>query len=95
MAYNESNDPHRNASDPMLANGSRGRVIVPSDTQDFEPYAKAIVLLTAGDVSYLPAKNADDAPLSFEGLPAGWVSPHRVRRVLDTGTDATVATVEG
>ena len=96
MPYDPLKDPYAAIPDnAVLTNGSKGRVVETSNTVDLDPYVKAIVLLTAGDVSYLPAENEDGAPLAFEGLPAGWVSPHRVRRVLATGTTATVATLEG
>lgn len=94
MPYDESKDPHALTGAAVLANGANGVGVTLSDGTDLASYAKAIVLLTAGNVSYLPVKSADDAPLSFVDLPAGWVSPHRVRRVRATGTTATVATVE-
>ncbi len=96
MPYDPAKDPHATAaSDPLLANGSAGRLVTPSDTADIEPYPRCIVTLTGGDLAYVPSRNADAAVLSFVDLPAGWVSPHRVRRVMSTGTTATVATVEG
>ncbi len=94
MPYDATKDPHADAREPLLANGASGSAVTPSDGADLARYPRAIVLLTAGNVSYIPAKNADGSALSFVDLPAGWVSPHRVRRVRATGTTATVATIE-
>lgn len=96
MPYDPAQDPHATAAaDPLLANGSEGRVLTPSNTVDITGYPRAVVTLTAGNLAYVPSKNADGDVLSFVDLPAGWVSPHRVRRVMATGTTATVATIEG
>lgn len=95
MPYDPAQDPHATAPDALLANGSEGRVLTPSDTVDIAAYPRAVVVLQAGNLAYLPSRNADGQVLSFVNLPAGWVSPHRVRRVMATGTTATVATVEG
>ncbi|MBZ9794322.1 hypothetical protein [Mesorhizobium sp. ES1-4] len=96
MPYDAAKDPYATVHpDTLLANGAKAVVVDPSDTVDLAAYARAIVLLTDGDVSYLPPNNADGDTVDFTGLPAGWVSPHRVRRVMATGTTATVATVEG
>ncbi len=96
MPYDASKDPHASTSTRVssMTNGSRASIVTPSNDTDLASYAKAIVLLTAGNVAYLPAENADGVTLAFVDLPAGWVSPHRVRRVLVTGTTATVATVD-
>jgi len=95
MPYDESKDPFRTIGDAVLANGSKGAEVEPDDENDLTRYVKAVVLLSAGTLSYIPIDNADDAPISYtDDLPVGWVSPHRVRRVLETGTTATVATVE-
>lgn len=71
--------------------GRKGRVITPAAT-DLDPIAKSLVLLTAGDVTIVPADNADAATLAFVGLAAGAVIPFQVRRV--TAATATVATIE-
>jgi hypothetical protein len=94
MAYDASKDTRLKNTKTLLSNGSKGTLVSPSNSVDLTAYAKAIVLLTAGNVAYIPVLNADDAPMSFVDLPAGWVSPHQVRRVNLTGTTATVATVE-
>jgi len=85
-------DPFASFAAGLESPGKSARVITPG-ASDFTPFAKAIVLLTAGNVTYIPVGNADGVPLAFVALPAGWVSPHRVRRV--TAATATVATVDG
>lgn len=94
MPYDESRDPFKAIGDAVLANGSKGLLVETSDTEDLARYVKAISLETAGNVSYIPIDNADDQPRSYEDLPAGWTSPHRVRRVRTTGTTARICTVE-
>lgn len=96
MPYDASKDPHASTSGKVssITNGSKATVVTPSNDTDLASYAKAVVTLTAGNLAYLPAENADGVTLAFVDLPAGWVSPHRVRRVLTTGTTATVATVD-
>ncbi len=70
-------------------------MIVPSDSADLPIYAKSIVVLAAGDVKIIPVENDDASPLQFTGLSAGSVVPFQVRRVLATGTTATVASILG
>lgn len=72
--------------------GKRGALITPSAT-DLEPIPKAVVCLSAGNVTIVPAGNANATELTFTGVPAGYVIPYRVRRV--TAATATVATVQG
>ena len=72
--------------------GTSGRIITPGAT-DLDPVAKAIVTLTAGNVTIVPVSNDNADTLAFVGLPAGWVSPYRVRRV--TAATATIATIDG
>lgn len=71
--------------------GTKGRVITPG-ADDIDPPAKAVVLLTSGNVTVVPMDNEDAAALAFVGVPAGFSPPFRVRRV--TAATATVATVE-
>jgi hypothetical protein len=70
--------------------------VTPSDSADLDPApVKAVVCLTAGDISVIPTENADNEPVAFEGVSAGFVPPFQVRRVMATGTTCTVMTVEG
>jgi hypothetical protein len=85
-------DPFSSNSPTPSSFGTVGTIITPGAT-DLDPIAKAITLLTAGNVTIVPVGNDNADTLAFVGLPAGWVSPYRVRRV--TAATATVATVEG
>jgi hypothetical protein len=95
MPYDAAKDPLA-GYDPKgpRSFGAKGRAVTPSNTVDLDPYAKAVVVTVAGDLTILPAKNADDATLTFEDCPVGFVPPFRVRRVLATGTTASVATID-
>jgi hypothetical protein len=76
--------------------GSKARAVTPSDTVDLNPApVKAVVCLTSGNISVIPTANADNAPVAFVGVNAGFVPPFQVRRVMATGTTCTVMTVEG
>jgi len=70
--------------------GTRGVVLTPGNT-DIAGEPKAVVCLTAGNLTIVPEDNADGATLAFVGVPAGFVPPYRVRRV--TAATATVASV--
>lgn len=71
--------------------GRKSRVITPAAT-DLPGATKAVVLLTAGNVTVVPVGNADADGIAFVGVPAGFVPPFMVRRV--TAATATVATIE-
>ncbi|MFK8250655.1 spike base protein, RCAP_Rcc01079 family [Ancylobacter terrae] len=75
--------------------GRKSSAITPSDSTDL-PSApvKAVILITAGDISIIPADNANNDPVSFTGQAAGFIPPFIVRRVMATGTTATVRTIE-
>ena len=75
--------------------GRRSVAVTPNNSADLPGGAvKAIVLMTAGNVSFIPAGNADGDPVSFTAQAAGFIPPFVVRRVMATGTTATVRTVE-
>jgi hypothetical protein len=102
MPYDAAKDPFRlrgQSFDPLNSIGRGSVGITPSDTVDLTTYGR-VVLQTAGDVRVLPAANADPANATavetrlYTGLPAGYVFPFLIRRVLATGTTATVATVD-
>ncbi len=96
MAYDATKDPQSgyDVKGPFSF-GTKGRVVTPSDTTDLDPYAKAVVVTAAGNLVILPVKNADGTTLTFTNAPVGFVPPYRVRRVLSTGTTASVATIDG
>lgn len=94
MPYNAANDPWGNAStdNPDIL-GSTGATVTPSDTVDLPSYAKALVVAATGNLVILPARNVDGTTITFTGCPVGMIVPYRVRRVLASGTTATVATI--
>ncbi|RWD14176.1 MAG: hypothetical protein EOS74_19535 [Mesorhizobium sp.] len=87
-------DPYSDNVPGPASLGRSGRLVVPSDTNDLTVVAKAVVVGDAGDVSVIPALNADDDVMSFIDAPVGFVVPFQVRRVMATGTTATIYTIE-
>ncbi len=83
-------DPYTDTAPSPQSSGRRGRVV----TEDLPVIPKAVVLLTAGNVSVIPVHNEDDEPLAFVGVHAGCPIVFQVRRVMATGTTATIATIE-
>lgn len=95
MPYDRSKDPFTGfLTDAPHTFGFTGRVVTPSDVTDIEPYAKTVVVTVGGDLVILPAGNADADTIAFTGCPVGFIPPFRVRRVLATGTTASVASVD-
>lgn len=89
MAYIESRD--RNASAGDLGSQFRNAIAVtPSDTVDLNPYAKALWVGVAGNLSVVLAGDKGDSgtPVLFTNIPVGWF-PGQVRRVMNTLTTAT------
>jgi hypothetical protein len=74
--------------------GNSGRAITPHDDNDLDPYAVAVVVTAAGNLVILPEQNDDGDTITFTDVPVGFIPPFRVRRVLDTGTTASVAAVD-
>lgn len=93
MPYDKSQDPYRSVG-TRSEFGRRGRSVTPSDEDDLPRYVKAVTVLAAGDLSILPVQNEDGNTIDYVGVPAGFSPPFQVRRVMATGTTATVATVE-
>ena len=71
--------------------GNLMRLVTPADADLPDGIAKSVVALNAGDVTIVPADNADDEEFEFTGVTAGWAAPCRVRRV--TAATAAVAAV--
>lgn len=88
--------PTKNVKSGAGAFGTVSKAVVPSDSADL-PSApvRAVVCLTSGNISVIPANNATAVPVPFVGVSAGFVPPFQVRRVMATGTTCTVMTVEG
>lgn len=71
--------------------GRKARVVTPGAT-DLDPVAKAVVCLTSGNLTIVPAGNATGDTITFTGVPAGFIPPYKVRRV--TAATASVATID-
>lgn len=75
--------------------GRKGAQITPADGADMATVAKGLYVLAGGTVAFIPVDNEDDEILTTADLPAGAIVPYYVRRVLSTGTSATLATIDG
>lgn len=84
-------DPFQSTIKSADSLGTTSRIVTPGAT-DLDPIAKAVICLTAGDITIVPVGNANAVTLAFVGVPAGFIPPFRVRRV--TAATATVATVD-
>lgn len=75
--------------------GNNASAVTPSDTVDFAAYPKGVVVTVAGNLVVLPLKAADDGAhlITFTAAPVGFAVPFRVRRVMATGTTASVASL--
>lgn len=74
--------------------GQAGATITPSDTEDLANVSKGIVVCATGNVVVIPVNNADEETITFTAVPAGFIVPYFIRRVLSTGTTATVASID-
>jgi hypothetical protein len=94
-AYTEANDPYAGFSFNPETLGTNSVVVTPSDTVDFTSYPKGISVAATGNLVVLPLKAPDDGAhlITYTGVAAGFMPPFRVRRVMATGTTATVVTV--
>lgn len=72
--------------------GPKGRMVTPSDSVDLDPVAKAIQVVSAGNLVYVPEGNDPGSVITVTGAPVGLIPFHRVRRVMATGTTAVVST---
>jgi hypothetical protein len=99
MAYDKTKDP--SAGNPYIsgrrkgARHPKGLTVTPSDTVDLASYAAGLVVITAGNIKYIPSQNADADTITVTAAPVGFIIPHQVRRVFATGTTGAVATLEG
>lgn len=93
MPYDRSLEPPY-VGEENATFGNRCKAITASDSVDAVDtsgrYFKYITAATAGNVSVLGYTNEDgDAPVVYT-MSAGMIIPGRIRRVLSTGTTATV-----
>lgn len=93
--YTQANDPYDGFGFGTDSRGVNALAVTTSDTVDFASYPKAIVVTVAGNLVVLPLKAPDDGShlITFTAAPAGFVLPFRVRRVMATGTNASLAAV--
>jgi hypothetical protein len=85
-------DPYASVTTSANGFGTVGKVITPG-AADLDPIAKAVICLTAGNITIVPVGNANTDTLAFVGVPAGFIPQYRVRRV--TAATATVASIDG
>jgi hypothetical protein len=93
--YQSANDSFSNFGNSLDSFGRNSAVVVPSDTVDFTSYPKGIVVTSPGNLVVLPLTAVDDGGhlVTFTGISAGFIVPFRVRRVMNTGTTASCATI--
>ena len=74
--------------------GSFGRTslqITPNNDTDLPTPIKSLMVIASGTLAFIPADNADDETVVVaEDLPVGFILPFVVRRVLASGTSASV-----
>ena len=96
--YLQANDPYAAFSFNAETFGNNGATVSPSDTVDFTSYPKSIIVTSiagGANLVVLPLKAADDGAhlVTFTGVSVQFIVPFRVRRVMATGTTASVATI--
>lgn len=96
--YNSTNDTYANFGASLDSFGDNAAAVTPSDTVDFTAYPKAIVVTSiagGANLVVLPLKAVDDGAhlVTFTGVTVGFIVPFRVRRVMATGTNASVASI--
>ncbi|ADZ70116.1 spike base protein, RCAP_Rcc01079 family [Polymorphum gilvum] len=84
-------DPYATVAGGPDSFGRKARIVTPA-ASDIDPIPKAVVLCGPGDITVVPADNADGDTVAFTDVGAGFVPPFRVRRV--TAATAVVATIE-
>jgi hypothetical protein len=91
--YDPTKDPYSNFGATPGALGGNAVAVVLSDTVDFASYPKQIMAIATGNLVVLPLKAPDDGPhlITLTGVPAFYIVPFRVRRVMSTGTTASIA----
>lgn len=75
---------------PTPGPATRAADVTPNDDNDLPVITNGLWVGGAGDVTVIPANNSDSEPVLFAAVAAGTLLPLSVRRVMDTGTDATL-----
>lgn len=87
MPYDKNQDQNLQSSSQVASQARGAAAVTPSNTVDLSPYAKALYIGVAGDVTVIPVTNDDASPVTFPNHPVGYM-PVQVRRVMVTGTTA-------
>ncbi|MBX6746128.1 MAG: hypothetical protein IRY87_29180 [Acetobacteraceae bacterium] len=74
--------------DPVTASARKIAVVTPDDANDLPRVTKALWVTATGTLSIIAVD--DSAAVSLGTVPAGTLIPVRARRVMATGTTATV-----
>lgn len=92
MTYSSAQDQNNaQRSTSIAAQARAAAAVVPSDTVDLAPYAKALYIGTTGNISVIPVASyaaGSSTPVVFNNVPVGWF-PIQVARVMATGTTAS------
>lgn len=89
--YNPAKDPYAQRSVAVDSYARMAMAVTTNDAADLPTYAKALWIGGAGNVVVIPMNAVDDAnTVTFTAVPAGTLLPVQVRRVLNTGTTATL-----
>lgn len=83
-------DPFEGSSGVPNYPGRRAALIVPSDTVDLANATKAIYVGGAGDITVIMAGDGDNGAVQFKAPPIGTMLNIQARRVMATGTTATL-----
>lgn len=89
MPYDLTKNPYSGQTATKDSPASRAAAVTPHNTSDLAIYAKALLVSVAGTLRFLPAANADGDTVDVNVV-VGQVVPLLTRRVLQTGTTATV-----
>lgn len=83
-----------NTSPNMQTFGRRGYIVTPSNSIDLSETPKAIQVVVTGNLAFIPANNEDDEVINLSDVPFGYIPPLLVRRVMATGTTATLLAID-
>lgn len=84
----------RHTPDSLTGQGRRAVPVTPNDNADL-PHGpcKALWVVEAGTVRLVDVGAADNSGVDWGDLPVGTMIRHQVRRVLSTGTGATLLAI--
>ena len=68
---------------------TKGAAVSPSDDNDLPTVSRGLFIGTAGDVKVTFAGQTDDDAVILKNIANGTHFPYAVKKVFDTGTDAT------